>query len=281
MALDGLIWSPARNGKTIAVWLGGLTSRFTASQRRLAALARILNRKHIAFGAFDTRGHGVATFFKAGRGTRKRYLLAGTAFERFEDCVLDIGAIFLFLKRGGYKKIFFLGHSTGANKLAYYIKKTGGRGAAGFSLIGALSDVPGFKKKLGKEYGAALKLAAAMARAGRGEALMPLSATRGELWSARRFLSVAREGSNEDAFQYYHPGKKFSWAKRARVPILVLFGSDDEHADMPVMEILAAFRREIPAKYFSGAIIRGADHGFAGKERSLAARIAAWIKSAL
>ncbi len=118
-----------------------------------------------------------------------------------------------------------------------------------------------------------------MVRDGKGSELLPLKITGGLFYSASRFWSIAREGANEDTFPYYDSKRNFRWAKKVRLPVLVLIGSKEQHADRPVPKIMEAFRKQIPAKYFSGKIIKGADHGFRKKEKELGKEMANWISS--
>ena len=283
LALQGLLAESQRKGRTAAVWIGGLTSRATNNPERTAALAKTFTAHGIAFAVWDTRGHSAVTWFRrhGRKAARGKYFLAGTAFERFEDSVRDIAAVISFLKKRGYRKIFLLGHSTGANKAAYYIQKKGGRGLAGIGLIAPISDIPGIRKKLGRRYERALRTAEKWFKEGKGDELLPRAVIGGDFYSARRFRSIATLGEHEDTFPYYGAKRAFPWTRYVRLPILTVLPGADLHADRPVTDILATFAKQIPKKYFSGRIIPRADHGFSGKKHTLAlARtITNWILS--
>ncbi len=293
LRFEGLVFEPARKTKTIAIWLNGLGGRFSSNPPLIHAVAGELARKRISFATLDNRGFGDINSLsvkngstrspQGGKKSIRKYF--GTSFEKFEDSVLDIGAMIRFCRKRGYKKIFLFGHSTGANKSAYYILKKHGRGLAGVGLLGPISDIPAIKKELGRKYKKALETAGKMIKRGKGNELLPMTMTNDKFYTAARFWSIAREGANEDTFPYYGSTKlttgdrkrKFRWAKKVRLPILVLVGSKEQHADRPVPEIMEAFRRQIPAKYFSGKIIKGADHGFRKKEKELGREMAKWI----
>lgn len=279
---DGLVYQgifyTAKIKKAAAIWLGGLASRFPDRVIRTETLAQILNNAGISFGIFDHRGAGVINSLKVKKGKKIKYILSGTTYEKFENCILDVEAIIKFCKKLGYKKIFLLGHSTGANKLAYYIYKKAGKNVAGFGLLGPLSDVPGFKLSLGKKYRSTLKLAQQMIRQRKGDDLIPTLLRNNVLWTANRFWSIARDNGVENTFPAYNPKIKFYWTKKIKQPILIIIGSQDQHADIPVKKIFSRFKQEIPNQWFSGKIITGADHGFNKKEKELAISIAQWIK---
>ncbi len=310
LRFEGLVFKPTHSTssgrakartKTIALWLSGLTGRFSSSPERIHAVAIELAKKKISFAIFNHRGFGNINSLSIKRGKKSVYKYFGTSFEKFEDSVLDIEAMIGFCRKRGYKKIFLFGHSTGANKSAYYILKkhpstrfprrssgqAGRGGLAGIGLLGPMSDIPAMKKELGRKYKNALETAGKMVKRGKGEELLPLKMTDGKFWTAARFWSIARESGNEDTFPYYDSngstgspqGRNFRWAKKVRLPILVSIGSKEQHADRPVPEIMEAFRKQIPEKYFSGKIIKGADHGFRKKEKELGHEMADWISS--
>ncbi len=278
--LEGLFFKPKRKSGVAALWISGLTGRFSNRPEWMLSVANVLNNRNIAFAIFDHRGQGTINFLRKKVKNRTKKVLGGTTFERFEHCVYDIDAVIRFLRKKGYKKIFLLGHSTGANKIAYYIWKVGKRGVAGIGLLGPLSDIPVLKKDLGRKYRLAIKWAEAMVKKGKRKTFMPPSFVGEAFWAAERFLSIAREGSREDTFPYYNPRRKFYWVKKIRVPTLVIIGGNEQYADRPVQEILEAFEKQIPDRFFNGKIIKGADHGFEGKEKELARTIANWIKNA-
>jgi len=275
--LEGLLFKPKRKKRAAAVWLGGLTSRFSKNPERTHALAQVFTKHGIAFANFDHRGAGIINAIKIQKGNRKKYILAGTSFEKFEHSIFDIEAILNFFRKRGYKKIFLLGHSTGANKVAYYILKRGSQGISGAALLGPLSDIPIFKSQLGKKYRLALNTARKMINNNKRKELLPFSVVNKAFWGAERFWSLAREKSNEDMFPYYDPKRKFRWTKNVRVPILVVIGENEQYADRPVKEIMNSFKTQISGRWFTGAVIKGADHSFTGKEKVLASKIIGWI----
>lgn len=278
--LSGLLHVPKRlrRGRPVLIWLSGLTGRLSDHPAGTKVLAEVLGREGIAFCVFDHRGYGVADTVEVPRGGRTRRKPIGTAFERFEESVFDIEAAVSFLRRRGFGKIFLLGHSTGANKAAYYIRKTDGRRLAGVILAGPISDIPGLRKNLGRNFSRTFALARKMVRMGRRDELLPTTLTAGGLWSAARFLSIASEGKPEDTFSYYDARRRFYWAKAVYLPVLIILGGADEHADRPVPEIFNRFRRELSARWFSGQIIPKGKHSFSNVALPFARAVLRWLK---
>ncbi len=271
----GIIYD-TKNKKSIAIWLHGLGSFFASNIKRNETLATMLNKQGIAYGTFNHRGSGIISKMRISKKAKPVWI--GSGFENFEKSVLDIQAIINLCKKLDYKKIFILGHSTGANKLAFYIKKTKGKGLAGIGLLGPLSDVPGFKKELGNNYKKMLTIAKGMIKNGKKDQLIPKLVDKNLFWSASRLWSIARELGPEDTFPAYNPKIKFYWTKYINKPILILIGEKDAHLVPPIKQTFLRFKKEIPSRWFSGKIITGADHSFNKHEKELAKEIVKWIK---
>ncbi|MBI4158326.1 MAG: DUF1749 domain-containing protein [Candidatus Yanofskybacteria bacterium] len=275
--LEGLLFKPSGKKLAAVFWVGGLSSRFSKSPQRTFALAQILGKAGVAFAIFDHRGFGTINTVKIQVGKNKKHVLAGTGFEKFEHSIFDIEAVIRFLRKQGYKKIFLLGHNTGANKSAFYIWKRNGRGLSGVGLLGPLSDIPILKKDLGRKYRVALDTARKMMAKRQSKELLPFSLVNGGFWSAERFWSIAREKSNEDTFPYYDPKRTFRWTNNVRLPILVLIVEQDQYADRPTDEILKRFKKEIPPRWFNGILLKNADHNFTSEENELAYKLRKWV----
>ena len=194
----------------------GLGSVFSSGQPLICELSVRLTRAGVGYFKFNTRGHDVV----AGRGRT----LAGAAFERFRDCVLDLRAVIAFARRRGYRRIVLAGHSTGANKVLYYAAKTADRRVTGLILLGPISDIAGEAKRIGRrELGRRVARASRLAARDR-RALVPSA---WGFWSARRYLSLYRPGEAEDVFPYDRPApvdrapgdpRACGWVGPRRVP---------------------------------------------------------------
>src|SRR4030095_11092024 len=75
--------------------------------------------------------------------------LAGAAFERFRQSILDIRAMVSFVRLRGYRRVILAGHSTGANKVLYYAARARYRRVNGIILLGPVSDHAAEAKRLG------------------------------------------------------------------------------------------------------------------------------------
>lgn len=266
--LEGIYVGPARNKKAALVWVHGLTSRFSSGQPLIKELSSLLKKNGFGYLKFNTRGHDVVN-----KDVKK---LGGSGFEKFTDCVRDIRAMISFARRLGYRKIILAGHSTGANKIVYYLYRTRDRAVKGLILVGAVSDVAVGQKMEGKRIFASLRLAEKL-RQKDPDSMMPRSYG---IYTARRYLSLYRAGSSEDVFPYHNPKTRWKEIRSVRIPLAVIFGSRDEYIDRAAKELLKIFEKNaVHARSFSGIIIKGAGHSFRKKEKELAEAIIKWIRA--
>jgi alpha-beta hydrolase superfamily lysophospholipase len=267
--LDGIIAEPTRRRRAALVWVHGLGSVFSSGQALIRELSTRANAAGIGYIKLNTRGHDTV----AGRGQQ----LAGAAFERFGESVLDIRAMIALAVKSGYDKVILAGHSTGANKVLHYAARTRDRRVIGLILLGPISDIAGEVRRIGSaELRRRVGLAERMARDDR-HALVPRAFG---FWSARRYVSLYRPGGAEDVFPYYRPTARWAALRRVRVPVAAIVGSRDEYLDRRPAELLAAFERNATrSPSFTGMVIPGARHGFLKHERILSRTIVRWLEA--
>lgn len=273
ITLDGIYVKPKRKGKVALIWVHGLTSYFYSSQKLIRELSTQCSKNGVGYFKFNNRGHDLVV-----RG-QKKHLLLGTLFEKFEDCIFDIRAMINFAQSLGYKNIILAGHSTGANKIVYYMYKTRDKGISGLALLGGLNDIVAETKRVGKNnFKKTIQLAKRFARKNPYTFFM----SKGFLFTPRRYLSLHTPSTPEDVFPYYNPETTWKELKSISQPISVIIGSRDEYLDRPAKKLIETFKQNAKfAKSFSGIIIKNAGHGFYKKEKELAGEIISWIKRAM
>lgn len=273
ITLDGIYVAPKQKAKTALIWIHGLTSYFYSSQTLIRELSTLCSKNGIGYFKFNTRGHDLIV-----RG-QKKHLLLGTLFERFEDCIFDIRGMIDVAKSLGYKDIILAGHSTGANKIVYYLYKTRDKRVRSLMLLGGLNDIVAETKRVGKKnFKKTLQLAKKLARKNPCTFFM----SKGFLFTPRRYLSLHTPATSEDVFPYYNPRANWKELKSVRAPIAVIIGSKDESLDRPAKKLVEIFSKNAKStKSFSGIIVKGANHGFYKKEKELAGEIINWIKRAI
>ena len=269
--LDGVAVLPRRRSDTALIWIHGLGSSFSRGQTLIKELSGQCAENRIAYFKFNTRGHDIVN-----RNALRGDGLYGSGFEKFEECIFDIRAMITYARRLGCKKIILAGHSTGANKVLYYLYKTRDQSVRMLMLLGPVNDIAAGRKKFGAA-GLARGVALAKKLSRKNPAsLMPLSYG---IFSAARFLSMFLPATNEDAFPYLTPRANWQALRSIRQPLAVIIGERDEYLDRPAQKLIEIFRQNaLSTKSFTGAIIKDADHGFKGKEKQLADTIIRWIK---
>lgn len=273
ITLEGIVVEPQRKGNTALIWIHGLGSRFYTSQTLIREFSLRCQQNGIGYFKFNTRGHDVVNR----DGKKKNYI--GAAFEKFEECVLDIRAMVLFARRLGYTKVILAGHSTGANKALYYCYKTRDPAVEGLVLLGPVSNIAYDQKMMGL-----VKWRHGLATARRLKIKKPTTLMPQEfgLQTARRFWSASNPGENEDTFPYYNPAAQWEALKSVRIPLAVILGSRDEYRDRPIKKILDAFRAHATStKSFFGIIIKDANHGFLKREKEFSRIIIRWVVQAI
>lgn len=291
--LEGLVFGlegcpsthSARSGQTptsVGVWIHGLTSNAFRNYGRATTLARVFNDNGLAFATFNTRGHDVVAYsVKSDRRRTRGYknITIGSAYEKFEDSVLDLDAIAEYLGKK-FKKVVLLGHSTGANKVAFYLSRPRvNKMVVGGALISPVSDAPGWRRQLGERYEEALALAKKMMKGQRGKELMPQELI-GSINTARRFLGLATHEATEQLF----PDREFRGLLRVfskiKTPTFVLFGGKDDYLfkdRITASELINVFAFNYKGGKFRAQAIPGADHGFVEKEEELGKILIRWI----
>ena len=276
--LEGVLAAPPRRTKTAALWVHGLTGSFYSCSVRLSAIALALNKDGVALAAFNNRGHDVVVSFKRQEGKGKT-LIAGGALEVFSDCIKDMKATIQFLQREGYKNIYLIGHSTGANKSLYYMARTQDRRVKGLALLGPISDLATEKDRLGASFTRNLRRVQKYSRNNNPDWPMPDSLSKIVL-GARRYLSLNNTASPEDVFPYHNPRASWSALKKVRVPLAIVIGENDQHlGKWRAADLIDVFAdKAVATPEFTGAVVPRSNHSFTKTGKELAQVLAEWIR---
>ncbi|MGH9638748.1 MAG: alpha/beta fold hydrolase [Bryobacteraceae bacterium] len=275
--LDGLYFGADRP-KTAIVFIHGLGANAFAHHDYLTPLAT----RHTAVLFFSNRGHdGVAGVKRLKPSARKGYVYenAGVAHEVFTDCVDDLqGAVSLLRKRGA-KHIYLVGHSTGCQKIVYYLSRPGKQERiAGAVLLCPISDYAGATRENEPKRSKAEIAARKLVRRAKPHDLLPANLWRGPI-DAQRFLSLYTPGSKEEIFTYAQPKKIPRTLRKVKIPLLVIFAANDEYRDRPTGEIAQWFSKNLKSPTAEIQIIPAALHSFNGLESEVTAAIRRWLAS--
>ncbi len=252
--LDGFLRAGRSPCRALLVGIHGMHSDFQSSRLK-KELFRIPESGIADVLIFNNRGSG-----------------AGVETERFPDARADLDAAIDFGRRRGYRRFFLAGHSTGCQKGLYHLDRTRRRDVRGLILLAPCDDYAISRRVLGRKHAARVRAALALEAAGRGGERMPPDCQR---FTARRFLSVADRARTEAAL-FDYDGPMHAW-RRLRTPVFVLFGTREEYACLPVREMVRRLAARTTGADFESVLIRGADHGFHGREREVCGEIARWM----
>ncbi|MDO8582004.1 MAG: alpha/beta hydrolase [bacterium] len=262
------------SGETAIILVHGLMGRFYTWFDRVSPLIAIAERQKIAVAAFNTRGNHVVSYDTYGMKKKTKRGVGGGACERFEECVYDIGAMVDFFVRKGYRNVILVGHSTGANKVAYYVAKTKDRRVKKLVLLSAIADPVIARREYGHTLRTHLQSAKRAVRRGDGDKFL-MSTSSDPLLTPKRFLSLYTPGGAEDVFPYYNSKGNWRAMEGIRVPLLAIVGDHDQFLDRDAGEYMEVFQKHV--RDFRGTIIAGADHSFNKREKELARAVARFV----
>lgn len=226
--------------------------------------------KKLEIGGFiiNTRGKGIVTKLKS-TISKDKDVIFGTSFEIFEDCIHDINGAINFLKNKGYENFILSGHSTGCQKIIYYALNETVSNIQGLICLAPGDDLnlmrneENFKKefKYAKEN---------------YDSKVIFSSELGGSFSAKRFYDLVKDDSTEGNLFNYK--SDLDYLKKIKIPILTIFGKDEEYALIPPQEMLNKISKNYMNNKSYTALISG-NHGFTDGEEELKAEIEKWIKS--
>jgi len=253
--LDGFWCHGEEKSNVLMIVVHGMGGNFYGSRLKKELMSRC-TQENIDVFTFNNRGAGW-----------------GVQNERFSDCLADIDAAVKFARKEGYRKIVLLGHSTGCQKITFYQARRQLRIVKALVQLAPGDDYAIVRRDLGMSFNRWVKKAEALVQEGAGETLLPPHRTG---FGARRFLSVADPSNTESKiFNYEGPLYHF---RKIRTPMLVIFGSAEEFACIPVPEMGRILSEKTNAEDFEFVSIPGADHGFHGKELQTVKYIVKWLR---
>lgn len=268
--LKGL-WLGSQKPENLYIFLHGLGGSIFSRSELMTSLASSRD----AVLTFNNRGSGTINSFKKDN-RQKDYLLGGAAHEVFTDCLDDIEGAINYAQDHKVKRIILIGHSTGCQKVTYYLSKKNKDLVKAVVLLAPISDYAGVGMLNAEEYKRALKSARSLVKAGKPHALLSEF-----VWSktidAQRFISLYTSNSIEEIFNY-SSGKKSKILTKVKVPILAVLAESDQYADRPAQDITNWLQSHFNNKRkLVTHIISEADHSFFEKEKIIKKIVKDWL----
>lgn len=282
--LHGLLYEPKRPGRRAVVFLHGTGGASVFTAKRTNLLASEFVRRGFAWVPFNNRGAGLISRLRKGDGS----VPGGMANERIRECVADIDGVARFLRRRGYRELYLVGHSTGANKIAVYNHHKPRNPFRRYVFLGGGDDTGLAYDKLGAgRFRRGLAKAREMIGAGRGRELVPPRLTSPlELgpFSWISFYDLLNPDGDYNVFPFLEALRgvrlsrrgRFRHLRAVRKPSLALWGECDEFCYGDVPGCVSVVSQVVGANFELG-IVAEADHGFGGREGELGSLIAEWL----
>jgi pimeloyl-ACP methyl ester carboxylesterase len=269
LMLYAVLSKPNKKATEAILHIHGLGGSFYGSNSIPEILSEA-KRNGIGFMSVLTRGSYIVESFRYRSGNEE--LLAGSALERFEDSVYDIDGAVGLLRKMGFRKIFLEGHSTGCQKILYYMnskKAKNSRAVAAISLLSPVDDYNYDLHVMGKEGFSKLTR---IARKAKGKKLLISTDGTGhidKLIGPERFLSTV-DLSNPEAKALYYDGE-LNYVAGIKKPMFVAFGENDEFMKkMSAREATDILSRTYAGKRFESVILKNTGHTFRQSREELA-----------
>jgi pimeloyl-ACP methyl ester carboxylesterase len=287
LRLPGLLYESRQPTGDAAIYLHGNGDASVFYSERTNVVATALTRRGIAWLPFNNRGAHMLKRFTRVRNGEEESVTIGMAHELIADCIHDIDGAAAFLRRRGFRRIFLIGHSTGANKICVYNAARPRNRFAGFILLAGGDDTGLYYDSLGpRGFERVLTRARLAVEAGRGRELVPPSVTPFVISWASLYDTMNPDG-DYNVFPFLEVLRGlglstvplFRHLRTLRKPTLVVYGSEDEFCFDDVEGCVDVFRDAVRDRdNFDFRMIEGVNHSFDGKHGELGALMADWMR---
>lgn len=281
--LSGLLYEPRRRTRRAAVFLHGTGGASIYDSNRTNLLAEEFLKRGMAWFPFNNRGAHLMRRVRV-HGPRKRSVGGGMAWELIRDAVHDIDGAARMLRSRGYRQLYLIGHSTGANKIAVYDYYRKRNPFQRYILLAGADDVGLTYEQLGgRRFHAALKRARERRRS---EDLVPKSISKLPM-SWRSLHDMINPDGDYNVFPFLEVMRgirlsrrpRFRHVRGIRKPTFAIYGERDEYFFGDVRRCVGILADAVgPKPNFEFAIMKDADHGFGGYERELGSLMAGWLE---
>jgi hypothetical protein len=263
----------------VAVFHSHGTSGDFYTHKFIEAEAEKLSEQGISFLTANNRGHDVYADIRKHQNENVEWEQIGGAFEKFEDCLIDIAAWLDFLIDHGVKKIILQAHSL-TQKILYYQCYKKDERVIGQIHLSPCNDAGYMYYLLGeKKYNETNRMIEEMVKAGNVKELLPKELSVVCPMGALAYNGYLTENSIGNLFPYHNPeSPKWKLLNETNNPLLAIFGGADGFIKPSIKDAANLFKRHAKsAKSITTRIIDGAPHSYIGFEEQLVEIIQNWI----
>jgi dienelactone hydrolase len=260
--LEGAVIYPASiERKAVAIiWVHGNTSRYY--DLPYVQVGRELAAQGYTFVTANTHGHDVMTELWEDTNSAPA---GAVCWERFDEVPMDIAPWIDLAIEEGAQQVVIVGHSFGANKVAYYQAMKQDPRVLG--IVCASADV--------KWHADTDKVALAerMEAEGRSEEILPQLEAAWYSTSVKTFLARARIAQH-----VLYSDTQTPYIAHVKCPILAFYGTEEDWCG--TQSDLDNIKRNATASpRVDTCLLEGADHIYWGKAAQTAGLIARWIET--
>jgi len=284
LTLPGLLWESKGSKKAVIYLHGNGSSSIFYGSKKYQDLPKALNKKGISILKFNNRGANIIKNLDMKKGEKIERKSFGSAYEKIKECVEDIDGAVKFLQKLGYTEFYLAGVSTGANKICVYEHYKPKNVFKKYVLVCGGDDTGIYYSILGdKKFFQLLDISKDKIKKGEGEELIKNLIPFDEVFSYQGFYDIANPDGDYNCFPFSEAfmgvkiSKKshFRYFKGVNKPSIVIYGDNDEYSWGDVKKVVETLKGYRPD--FKYSVIKGADHGFTGKQKELAKAIADWL----
>lgn len=274
--LVGLLERPTNPTKRVVISVHGMQSN--CLKRREDILSKEISNVGVAYFAFNNRGAELMTYTR--KTTGEKILNGGSVYEDVLDGYYDIkGAINKMLELG-YTDIYLQGHSLGCTKIVYTYNKLKNennvKNIKGIMLL-SLVDIPDCQKyDLGDKYAEMMKYAENKEKEGKLNDLMPIESFDHPI-CVRSYLRYFKYNKDIDFARFWDKDYNFKELNNIQIPLFLRWGNVHDLVLQNLSNLIEILKSKIQNEKLDIGYIDGADHGYTGKEETLAKEIISFI----
>ena len=274
--LVGLLERPTNPTKRVVISVHGMQSN--CLKRREDILSKEISNAGVAYFAFNNRGAELMTYTR--KTTGEKILNGGSVYEDMLDGYYDIkGAINKMLELG-YTDIYLQGHSLGCTKIVYTYNKLKNennvKNIKGIMLL-SLVDIPDCQKyDLGDKYAEMMKYAENKEKEGKLNDLMPIESFDHPI-CVRSYLRYFKYNKDIDFARFWDKDYNFKELNNIQIPLFLRWGNVHDLVLQNLSNLIEILKSKIQNEKLDIGYIDGADHGYTGKEETLAKEIISFI----
>lgn len=275
--LVGLLERPTNPTKRVVISVHGMQSN--CLKRREDILSKEISNAGVAYFAFNNRGAELMTYTR--KTTGEKILNGGSVYEDVLDGYYDIkGAINKMLELG-YTDIYLQGHSLGCTKIVYTYNKLKNennvKNIKGIMLL-SLVDIPDCQKyDLGDKYAEMMEYAENKEKEGKLNDLMPIESFDHPI-CVRSYLRYFKYNKDIDFARFWDKDYNFKELNNIQIPLFLRWGNVHDLVVQNLDDLIKFLKSKIQNKKLDIGYIDGADHGYTGREETLAKEIISFIR---